>query len=235
MTRSRDRHIRQKRRDRRLIREQVLPKFIAPLGLMLIYLWLSITFALLGTPIFDTFGDGFFLQDDKVTTGVVIRNDSPVSFPGIYLSYSYGARVLHGNAACELDTVEGTEPCGSMLVGIGTIKQGESKVGYVEIFPNHGNFTVMFTAHVLVFCYSAPVADVVVSCSTRNGTDYTCVRPGGQKGAPPPARTSLIEAVELVLNTLDSGELWSADPSAVPRLLSAPRNLTPLVIQDIFS
>lgn len=58
----------------------------------------------------------------------------------------------------------------------------------------HGNFTVMFTAHISVFFYSASVADVVVSCSTRDGTDYTCIRPAGQKGAPP-ARINIVEAM----------------------------------------
>jgi hypothetical protein len=166
--------------------QKLLLKSIAPVALILIYLAAGVAVATGGTSIFHTFGDGFSLTDDKVRTSVIVRNDAPISFPGIELPYSYDALIEQGSARCQVRTVEGVKQCGTTTVGLGTLKPGENKSGPVEIFPNHANFTVRFYAYAWVFWFHSTVANVAVSCSTSDGRDYTCVTSGeGRLGAPP--------------------------------------------------
>ena len=178
-------HARQPSKSIKLSQELLL-KSIAPVALILIYLAAGIAVATNGTSIFHTFGDGFSLTDDEVKTSVIVRNDAPISFPGIELPYSYDAVIEQGNARCQVRTVEGVKQCGTTTVGLGTLKPGQSKSGPVEIFPNHANFTARFYAYAWVFWFHAVVANVAVSCSTIDGRDYACVSSGeGRPGAPP--------------------------------------------------
>jgi hypothetical protein len=132
------------------------------------------------TSIFHSFGNGFTLADNQVQTSVIVRNESPFSVPNVAFPYSYGAQIIEGSARCELLTAEGTRSCGTTTVDLGTIKQTESKIGNLTIFPNHGNFTIEYSAYVWLFTFPFRVASIQVACSSENGIDYTCARVGAE-------------------------------------------------------
>jgi len=147
----------------------------------IVILFLSLMLGLgaaMSTSIFHSFGNGFALADSQVQTSVIVRNDSPFSIPGVEFPYSYSAQIIEGSAGCKLLTTEGTRSCGSTTVALGTIKKSESKMGNLTIFPNHGNFTIEYSAYVWLFTYSFKVASIQVACSSENGIDYTCARVG---------------------------------------------------------
>jgi hypothetical protein len=151
------------------------------------------------TSIFHSFGNGFALADNQVQTSVIVRNDSPFSVPNVEFPYSYSAQIIEGSARCELLTAEGTKSCGSTTVDLGTIKQSESKRGNLTIFPNHGNFTIEYSAYVWLFTYSFKVASIQVACSSENGIDYTCARVGREPvtATPPPIPGFPLESIIL--------------------------------------
>jgi hypothetical protein len=109
--------------------------------LIVLYLPVALLAAIVTTSVYHTLGDGFS-SEDSISTSVIVRNGSPFSFPGVDLSYSCGARIVDGNATCQLPTSEGIKTCGDYTVDLGVIGSGQSKKGNLTISPNHGNFTV---------------------------------------------------------------------------------------------
>jgi len=193
---------------------------------LMLGLWASTT-----TSIFHSFGNGFALADDHVQTSVIVRNDSPFSVPNVGFPYSYGAQIIEGNARCELLTAEGTKSCGSTTVDLGTIKQTESKKGNLTIFPNHGNFTIEFSAYVWLYTFSFRVASIQVACSSENGIDYTCARAGTEPvtAMPPPIPGFPFESIMLgmllgAVLILLRIRRRSTSTSSVPARFSRPPN-----------
>jgi len=166
-----------------------------------IYVALGTAFALYGTTIFHSFGDGFSLSNHNITTHVIIRNDALIVLPLVELPYSYGVEVLEGNATCQLRTAEGIKSCGSAEIGLGTIKQGKSEAGPVDVYPNHGNFTLKYTAYVSMLSFQLAAAQVTVSCSTTNGFRYGCLR-AGEPTAPLPLPPLMPTGMFLLLSLL---------------------------------
>jgi hypothetical protein len=161
-------------------------KALAALVTVIVVLLLSFVLSLVATSIFHAFGNGFVLTDDRIVTSVIVRNDSPFPFPGVQLSYSYDARIVDGNAQCELPTAEGIKPCGSVKVDLGAIKPSEPKKGSVIVLPSHGNFTIEYRAYVWILTCTWEVASVSVSCTTNDGANYTCARTTGPSETPTP-------------------------------------------------
>lgn len=150
---------------------------VAAIIVLVLYLPIALLAAMVTTSVYHTFGDGFS-SEDSISTSVIVRNGSPFSFPGVELSYSYGARIVNGNATCQLPTSEGIKACGYYTVDLGVIRSGESKKGNLTLSPNHGNFTMQYSANVWVLGCLIKVNSVNVSCHTNDGTHYTCAREG---------------------------------------------------------
>lgn len=147
---------------------------LSPAIVILISLIVVFAIQSYATQVSHTLGDGFTLCDDTIKTSVIVRNNSPISIPSVELPYSYGARVIEGNAGCDLNLTEGIRPCGSRTVWLGIINRGESKAGALTIHPNHGNFTIKLSAQVWVFSQSFDAAQTHVYCWTNDGEKYSC-------------------------------------------------------------
>ena len=177
-------------------------KAVGAIAVAIVILFVSLALGLwaaTSTSIFHSFGNGFALADNQVQTSVIVRNDSPFSVPNVGFPYSYGAQIIEGSARCELLTAEGTRSCGSTTVDLGTIKQTESKIGNLTIFPNHGNFTIEYSAYVWLFTFSFRAASIQVACSSENGIDYICARAGREPATamPPPIPGFPVESIML--------------------------------------
>jgi hypothetical protein len=158
---------------------------VAAILVLVLYLPVSLLAAMVTTSVYHTLGDGFS-SEGSISTSVIVRNGSPFSFPGVELSYSYGARIVDGNATCQLPTSEGIKECGYYTVDLGVLRSGESKRGNLTLSPNHGNFTAQYYANVWVLGYLIKVNSINVSCHTKDGTHYTCAREGSTPEVLPP-------------------------------------------------